>query len=209
MAGAQAAAGAPTNRSLSRKTQRAAPKIHRNVWCAPDYPMSQPHPYQRSAARSVGDMWTSPTVERSHRTVRCATKVVAAMVVFTRKGRKIVHCSLSGGAPDCPVRPWTEGNYSLPNGVQTAPSYLGAIKGTPRRMEQYTKHPLNILRRQDFTFTHLIHYDRDSSTFLSCNSVVLLSCARSCLACVLLLQLTLLCVLLFPPYSCAYSRSFV
>jgi hypothetical protein len=105
----------------------------------------------------------------------------------------------SGGASDCPVRPQTEGNYGLPNRAPTAPSCLGAIKGTPRCMEQYTKHLLNILRRRDFAFTHPVHCDRDSSTFLSCNSVVLLSCARSCLVC----------VLLFPPYSCAHSRYFV
>jgi hypothetical protein len=89
-----------------------------------------------------------------------------------------------------------------------APSCLGAIKGTPRHIEQYTKHLLNILRHRDFAFTHLVHCDRDSSTFLSCNSVVLLSCARSYLVCVLVLQLSLLCVLLFPPYSCTHSRSF-
>jgi hypothetical protein len=63
-----------------------------------------------------------------------------------QKRKEIAHCSLSGSALDCPVRPRTKGNNSLPNGAQTAPSYLGAIKGTPRRMEQYTKHPLNILR---------------------------------------------------------------
>jgi hypothetical protein len=45
-------------------------------------------------------------------------------------------------------------------------------------MEQQAKHLLNILRRRDLASTHLVHYDRDSSTFLSCNSVVLLSCAR-------------------------------
>jgi hypothetical protein len=66
------------------------------------------------------------------------------------------------------------------------------------RMEQHTKHLLNILRRQDFAFTHLVHCDREPSTSLSYNSVVLLSCARSCLVCMLLLQLSLLCVLLFP-----------
>jgi hypothetical protein len=65
-------------------------------------------------------------------------------------------------------------------------------------MEQHTKHLLNILRRQDFAFTHLVHCDREPSTSLSYNSVVLLSCARSCLVCMLLLQLSLLCVLLFP-----------
>jgi hypothetical protein len=57
-----------------------------------------------------------------------------------QKRNEITHCSLSGGAPDYPVRPWTECNQGLPNGTQTAPSCLGAIKGTPRRMEQYTKH---------------------------------------------------------------------
>jgi hypothetical protein len=126
-----------------------------------------------------------------HRTVRCAKGVVAATVGFAIKGRK--SCTVH-----CPVRPRTEGNYGLPNGAPTAPSCLRAIKGTTRRMEQYTKHLLNILRRRDFAFTHLIHCDRDSSTFLSCNSDVLLSCARSCLVCVLVLQLLLLCVLLIP-----------
>ena len=107
------------------------------------------------------------------------------------------------------MRPRTESNYGLPNGALTAPSCPGAIKVTPRCMEQDTKHPLNILRRWDFAFMHLVHYDRESSTFLSCNSVVLLSYTRSCLVCVLLLQLLLLCVLLFPSYSCVYLRSFV
>jgi hypothetical protein len=86
---------------------------------------------------------------------------------------------MSGGAPNYPVRPRTEGNYCLPNGAQTTPSYLGAIKGTSRRMDQYTKHLLNILRCRDLAFVNLIHYVRDLSTFLSCNSIVLLSCARS------------------------------
>jgi hypothetical protein len=51
-------------------------------------------------------------------------------------------------------------------------------------MEQNIKHLLNIQCRRDFAFAHLIHCDRDSSTFLSCNSTVLLSCAHSRLVCV-------------------------
>jgi hypothetical protein len=62
-------------------------------------------------------------------------------------------------APDkdcsCPVRHPTEGKNNLPNGSPMAPSCLGAIKGTPRRMEHYTKHSLNILRRLDSETTHL------------------------------------------------------
>jgi hypothetical protein len=61
---------------------------------------------------------------------------------------------ISGGAPDCPVRQPTEGKNCLPNGDPTAPSCLGAIKGTPRRMEHKTKPPLNILRRLDSANTH-------------------------------------------------------
>jgi hypothetical protein len=53
---------------------------------------------------------------------------------------------LSGGAPECPVRHSTEGKDSLPCWSSTAPSYLGAIKGTPRRMEELHKHSLSILR---------------------------------------------------------------
>jgi hypothetical protein len=101
---------------------------------------------------------------------------------------------MSGGAPDCPGRPQTEGNYCLPNGAATALNCLGAIKGTPRRMEQYNKHLLNIIRHRDLAFAHLIHCVRDFSTFLSCNSDVLLSCAHSRLVCVLVLRLLLLCV---------------
>jgi hypothetical protein len=52
-----------------------------------------------------------------------------------QKRKEITHYSLSGGGPDCPVHPQTEGNYGLPNRAPTAPSYLGAIKWTPRRME--------------------------------------------------------------------------
>ena len=38
----------------------------------------------------------------------------------------------------CPVRQATEGKNCLPGMLSTAPSCLGAIKGTPRRMEENT-----------------------------------------------------------------------
>jgi hypothetical protein len=104
----------------------------------------------------------------------------------------------------CPVCPRKEGNYCLPNGATTTSSCLGAIKGTPKYIEQYTKHLLNILRSRDLAFAHLIHCVRDLSTFMSCNSTVLLLCARSRLVCELVLRLSILCVLLFPPYSRAH-----
>jgi hypothetical protein len=54
------------------------------------------------------------------------------------------HRTVSGGAPDCPVRQSTEGKKCLPGMHSTAPSCLGAIKGTPRCMEEYTKHSQSI-----------------------------------------------------------------
>jgi hypothetical protein len=50
----------------------------------------------------------------------------------------------------------TEGKFGLPSWPPTAPSCLGAIKGTPRRMEEYTKPSRNILRLPDFDSTLLI-----------------------------------------------------
>jgi hypothetical protein len=58
-------------------------------------------------------------------------------------------------APDCPVRQSTEGKISLPRLLSTAPSCLGAIKGTPRRMEELTKHTQSNPKHRDFDSTHL------------------------------------------------------
>jgi hypothetical protein len=75
--------GAPgwttVKRPLSGKVQRHTAIIHRTVrWCtglsggAPDCPVNQRSPAQRSAAQSAGDTWPAPTVGKGHRTVRCA-----------------------------------------------------------------------------------------------------------------------------------------
>jgi hypothetical protein len=69
------------------------------------------------------------------------------------------HGTVSGGAPDCPVRQATEGKNCLLGMLSTAPSCLGAIKRIPRRMEEYTKHSLSIPKHQDFDSAHLILCD--------------------------------------------------
>jgi hypothetical protein len=84
------------------------------------------------------------------------------------RSRCTVHC-----APDSSVHLRTEGNQGLPNGALMAPRSLGAIKGTHRRMELHNKHPLNILQHRNFASTQLFNCDRDLSTSLSCDSVVL------------------------------------
>jgi hypothetical protein len=122
---------------------------------SPDCPVSQRPPAQRSVAQSAGDAWPAPTVSRGHRTVRCANCHESATVGCARIGRRsrTGHEQwLSGGAPDCPVRHPTEGKDSLPCWPPTAPSCLGAIKGTPRRMEESLKHTLSIPRLLVLTF---------------------------------------------------------
>jgi hypothetical protein len=59
------------------------------------------------------------------------------------------------GYSSCPVRHSTEGRNCLPRLSPTAPSYLGAIKGVPRRMEESPKHSLSILRLQLHAFDSL------------------------------------------------------
>jgi hypothetical protein len=55
----------------------------------------------------------------------------------------------------CPVRQATEGKNCLPGMLSTAPSCLGAIKGTPRRMEEDTKHSLSTLDHSHSILAHL------------------------------------------------------
>jgi hypothetical protein len=65
---------------------------------------------------------------------------------------------------DCPVHHPTEGKFGLPSWPPMAPSCLGAIKGTPRRMEENTKPSRNILRLPDSDSTLLIPSVSDLSS---------------------------------------------
>jgi hypothetical protein len=82
--------------------------------------------------------------------VRCANSSQAANGRLRHLRKEIEHRTLSDVhrtvrcAPDCPVRQAKEGKNCLPRLLSMAPSCLGAIKGTPRRMEENTKHSYNI-----------------------------------------------------------------
>jgi hypothetical protein len=141
--------------------------------------VSQRPPAQQSATKSAGDVWPAPTVGWGHRTVRCAADSVrcanqpeVATVVCARNGRKsrTRHEQwLSDGTPDCPMRHPTEGKISLPRMPSTTPSYLGAIKGTSRRMEESPKHTLSILSLPHSVSAHLIDFVSDLSSVLVVN----------------------------------------
>ena len=108
---------------------------------------------------------------------------------------------LSGGAPECPVRHSTEGKDSLPCWPPMAPSCLGAIKGTPRRMEETPKHSLSNLRLPHSASTHLIDCVSDLSSVRVVNSQCYVSSSSlglcACVCCGIVL-----CVRCFSqPYS--------
>jgi hypothetical protein len=112
---------------------------------SPDCPVSQ-----RSAAQSARDTWPSQRSEGGtglsgvHRTVFGAPTAPKYQRSASPKKERDPHRTVSGGAPDCPVRQTTEGKICLPTMLSTAPSCLRAIKGTPWRMEKITKHSLSI-----------------------------------------------------------------
>jgi hypothetical protein len=94
-----------------------------------------------------------------HRTVSGAPTALISQRSAAPEQERNLHRTVSGGAPDCPVHHPTEGKDSLPGLLSTAPSCLGAIKGTPRRMEEYTKHSLSIPKHQDSISALLILCD--------------------------------------------------
>jgi hypothetical protein len=136
--------------------------------------VSQRPPAQRSVAQSAGDAWPAPMVGRGHRTVRCANQPGVATVGCARIGRRsrTGHEQwLSDGAPDYPVCHPTEGKNCLPCCPPTAPSCLGAIKETPRRMEEPSKHSLSNSKSPHSVSTHLIDRVSDLSFVLAVNSL--------------------------------------
>jgi hypothetical protein len=94
-----------------------------------------------------------------HRTVSGAPTAPRLQRSASPNKERDPHRIVSGGAPDCSVRQATEGKNCLPGMHSTTPSCLGAIKGTPRRMEEDTNHSLSIPKHQDFNSAHLILCD--------------------------------------------------
>ena len=162
--------GAPgwalANWPLSGIRRRRTAIIHRTVrWCTGL--SSEPTAASATVGRAIRVRRVAPANGRlGHRTVWCAPDSVMCAnqpedptVGCARNGRRSAADHeqwMSGGASDCPVRHPTEGKNSLPCWVPMAPSCLGAIKGTPRRMEESPKHSLIIPKRQDSILTHSI-----------------------------------------------------
>jgi hypothetical protein len=101
------------------------------------------------------------------------------------------------------VRHSKEGKDGLPSLSPTAPSYLGAIKGTPRRMEDIPKHSLSILRLPHSASAHLIDFVNDLSFVRVVNSLCYVS-SSSLGLCACVCYGFMSCVLLFSTLLCAF-----
>jgi hypothetical protein len=101
-----------------------------------------------------------------HRTLSGAPTALNRQRSASLKKETNPHQTVSGGAPDCPVRQATEGKNCLLEMLSTAPSCLRAIKGTPRRMEEDTKHSLSIVDHSHFILAHLFDILSDLSSVL-------------------------------------------
>jgi hypothetical protein len=123
--------------------------VHRTVQCATHAPANGRPRDQRMKRGSANGQKVAPDCPVCHEgrwlQWSASTKKEGNHTLFT-----VRWCAGLSGAPTI------EGNQGLPNGTQTAPSCLVAIKGTPRRIEDYTKQSLNIQQRQDIEFTLLL-----------------------------------------------------
>jgi hypothetical protein len=129
-------------RRPQEKDQRRTTKIHQTVrWCTG---LSSEPTVASTNGRLRNLRATGGLLQRSgvHRTVSGApiSPKEQRSDMPDLEGDRAPDClqDLSGGAPDCPVRHSIEGKDGLTSWSPTAPSCLGAIKGTPRRMEEHT-----------------------------------------------------------------------
>jgi hypothetical protein len=193
---------APANWPLSGNLQRRTAIIHRTVrWCTGL--SDEPTAASATVGRAIRARRVAPANGRlgAPDSVWCANGYYSTTVDCAILGRRSApdHAQLmSGGAPNCPVRHPTEGKNCLPGMLPTAPSCLGAIKGTPRRMEVSPKHTLSILNLPHSVSAHLIDFLSDLSSVLVVNLLrfirahVLAVCVRIAAdLCVLLPFLTL------------------
>jgi hypothetical protein len=150
--------------SHPRRTRRPREKqrgdmaiIHRNVWWCTGL---SGEPTVASANGRPRNLRATPgLLQRSvgaPDSVRCANHPRGATVGYAKFGRRSSIRPSTGPSTGC--------DNGLPSLSSTTPSCLGAIKGTPRRMEESLKHSLSILRLQDSNFTHSIPCVSDLSS---------------------------------------------
>jgi hypothetical protein len=134
----------PVRQAGFRRTGRSREFLAVYDYNSPDCPMSQRPPAQRSAAQSTRDAWPAPTVGWGHRTVSGAptSPKLQRSAALGMEGNHAPNmnsgCLVAHRTVRCATR--QKARLAFQDCLNsTAPSCLGAIKGTPRRMEEKTQ----------------------------------------------------------------------
>jgi hypothetical protein len=130
----------PVKRPLSRKDQRRTTIIHWTVWWCTGL-SSEPTVASATVGRAIRGRRVARTNGRQGGTgLSGMHQTVSGAPSGPRLQWSTAPVLESNRAPDsyrdCPVHHTTEGKISLPRLSSTTPSCLGAIKGTPKRMEE-------------------------------------------------------------------------
>jgi hypothetical protein len=140
------------NRPLSGEVWRRTAIIHRTVrWCTglsgePTVGLGngRPRDLRVTRGRANGQIGAPDCPVCTGQCPVCTGQCPVRQQLQDCNGRllhlrkEIKHRTVSGGAPDCPVRHPTEGKICLPGLLPTAPRPLVPIKGIPRRLKQGT-----------------------------------------------------------------------
>jgi hypothetical protein len=143
--------------------------------------VSQRSPAQWSVVQSAGDAWqlqwsaAGTGLSGVHRTVSGAPTgpELQRLSVLEKQGDRHRTGYSSYPVVHRIVQCTTQQKTSLAflDWSPTAPSFLGAIKGTPRHMKELPKHSLSILRHPDSTPAHSLCCVRDLSSIRVENSL--------------------------------------
>jgi hypothetical protein len=147
------------NPLLSGIVEGTVAKIHRTVRWANSARANVRQRDQRAtrgqSQRSLGRTGLSGV----HQTVSGMPRRPRAQWSASPKKERNRALFMSGGAPTVRCANRQKARIAYQMEIQRAPSCLGAIKGTSRRMEHHTKPPLKILRSLDSANTHPDHCD--------------------------------------------------
>jgi hypothetical protein len=122
--------GSATNSLLSGIVEGAAAKIHRTVRGANSARANGRQRDQRATRGQSQRPLRRTGLSGVHRTVSAVPSGPRVQRPTSPKNERNRALFMSGGAPYCPVCQRTEDKNCPPNGVPTASTCLGAIKGT-------------------------------------------------------------------------------
>jgi hypothetical protein len=193
------APGQPSvNRPLSGKVWRHTTIIHPTIWWCTGL-FGEPTAASATVGRAIRERRVAHTNGRQGAPDCPVCQLAQRCNGHLRQNRKEIRTGPSTVTVRCTTR--QKATLAFLVGLQRLLAVLGAIKGTPGRMEESPKHSLSILSLTHSVSTHLIDCFSDLISILVVNSLCfILSSSLGLCACVCY---RFVCVA-SQPYSCAF-----